>query len=144
MAKKVSVVETIGIVGRVVIKHLKSETVWPHEADIVSTGILLQVVDDLLDYRHDMDRGELNFLRDEQSHYYVTKLMEWDYKKLFCDSRHPLVLFTAIRRAQSIAAKVAIASEDFHASSNGSMHAMMPLLLRPARSGYLSRLCWRR
>ena len=90
---------------RAVIKHLKSDAHWRDENEILSCGVLLQVVDDLLDIQHDAARGELNFMQCENSHIYISQLMQWDYRKSFSGSKHPLALFVAIGYAKFIGGK---------------------------------------
>jgi hypothetical protein len=91
---------------RVVIKHLRSEEVWQNPADVALTGTLLQVVDDVLDYGHDIRYGELNFLRDRELQDHLVDLVEWDFATCFADSKYPAVLFHAIKRAKTISTRL--------------------------------------
>jgi len=106
---------------RVVIKHLKSERAWTNYSDIFSVGVFLQVVDDLLDFRNDIARGELNFLRHEDLHDYIPRLIEWDYREQFRYSKYPLVLFYAIERAKSVGAAITKNAIRQHASVDHHM-----------------------
>jgi hypothetical protein len=89
----------------IVLKHLRADVFWKSEADVREVGILCQVVDDVLDYENDIVRGELNFLRAGDSRVYLDKLVAWDYRKQFCNSAHPHVLFYGISKAKTRAKK---------------------------------------
>jgi hypothetical protein len=97
---------------RVIVKHLRSEDVWKNPVDVALTGTLLQVVDDVLDYRHDISYGELNFLRDRELHGYLVDLVEWDFASCFADSKYPAVLFQAIKRAKAISKSLILESRN--------------------------------
>lgn len=88
---------------RVILKHLDAEEAWASDNQIARSGILLQVVDDVLDYSQDITTAHLNFLRYENSSAYINALLEWDFETQLHAGQHTLVLFHAIRRAKAIA-----------------------------------------
>lgn len=90
---------------RAIIKHLESEADW-NDFQIVRSGIMLQIVDDLLDHRQDLARDELNFVRGGEAVSHIQSFLRWDYRREFSESKHPMVLFAAIRRARAIALKL--------------------------------------
>jgi hypothetical protein len=91
---------------RAVIKHLESEAGWPSDFQIIRSGIMLQIVDDLLDHKQDLARDELNFVRGGEAVSHIQSFLRWDYRREFSQSKHPIVLFAAIRRARAIALKL--------------------------------------
>src|SRR5205814_1293726 len=44
----------------IIIKHLRVESAWPRSSDIIDAGVILQLVDDILDYRVDLRSQHLN------------------------------------------------------------------------------------
>lgn len=88
---------------RVIIRHLHAEESWVTESDVIRVGILCQIVDDVLDYRSDFRRDELNFLKQEGWQQYVQGLLHWDYHVQFRGSQYPLVLFYVVERAKKFA-----------------------------------------
>ncbi|MBV9826810.1 MAG: hypothetical protein JO001_14210 [Alphaproteobacteria bacterium] len=88
---------------RAVLSHLRSDEAWADETEVFSTGIRLQIVDDLLDYKKDLKRGQLNFLQNNRQRGYLEDIIKWDYQRRFHNSVYPLVLFAAVKRAQHVA-----------------------------------------
>lgn len=75
------------------------EVIW---GDINEVGRLLQIVDDVLDYEQDIERGEMNCLTSDGRNVYLRKLIS-DFnpvktKRLFGSGRSALVI--AIERAR--------------------------------------------
>jgi hypothetical protein len=92
---------------KIIVRHLRAEEFWPNENEIVKAGVLCQIVDDVVDYRDDMARGGLNFLKHENWPTHLKNLMDWDYEKQFSASKYPFVLFRVFKQAKAIAAKLA-------------------------------------
>jgi hypothetical protein len=88
---------------RVVLKHLQTEAFWEKRINVDDVGLILQIVDDVLDRSHDRRRGELNFLEHRNAANYLQRLQSWPYLKDLNPSLHPFVLFKAIGRAQRTA-----------------------------------------
>jgi hypothetical protein len=85
---------------RIVIKHLGAEEVWKSDAEIYEAGILCQIADDILDYKDDIARDALNFLRHDGFHLHIQKFLRWNFERQFRTSQHPAVLFKVIRMAR--------------------------------------------
>jgi len=81
---------------KVITKHLESEGEWPFYGGATQVGKLCQIVDDVLDYRKDMDEGGLNCLASKSASVYLRKLVEWDHQLEFRKSRYPKILFLVI------------------------------------------------
>lgn len=91
---------------RIIIQHLGADNFWPHDSDVLEAGMLCQIVDDIMDFEHDLARGELNFLQHENWTFYANRLLHWDYERHFCTSQYPLVLFETFKFAKRKAAKL--------------------------------------
>jgi hypothetical protein len=92
---------------RIILKHLKSESFWPNDDDIVEVGLLCQIADDLIDCRDDFAKNELNFLKQKDWLSHAKRLLDWNYEKQLSKSQYPLVLFHVFKRAKVQAAKLA-------------------------------------
>lgn len=97
---------------RVIVKHLLADSNWRNEGQIIDSGILFQVVDDVLDYARDIKTDHLNFLKHDSSNDYLQALLRWDFEGQFRTSQNTLVLFGAIRRAKALAHKIAFRRGD--------------------------------
>ena len=93
---------------RVILKHLECESRWENNGaqEMERVGILLQIVDDILDMRQDIRKGHINFMKSAAADCYLNDLLEWDYKETFRDSPYRLFLFGAIRFSRGRAARL--------------------------------------
>jgi hypothetical protein len=119
---------------RIVIKHLHAEEVWKSEREIYDIGILCQIIDDVLDYKGDFARQELNFLRTDERTIYLERFLKWDYKEQFKNSRYPFVLFQVIKVAKTRAGK--LISRRLYAQALHSLKRDQNAELRSLERGY--------
>jgi hypothetical protein len=96
-----------GIVSlRLILNHLDAAEAWSNN-DVVRAGIYLQIVDDVLDYRHDVADNELNFLQSSNASYWLQEFLQWDYEAQFHTSPHPAALLGIIKKARHTAVRLA-------------------------------------
>ncbi|WP_143062851.1 hypothetical protein [Bradyrhizobium sp. OK095] len=101
----------------IVLSHFGQHNRLLADGDVYDAGILCQIVDDVLDFEGDMDRGELNFMRGSNFCEHLSALVEWNYIDRFRRSAYPLALFRAIGKAQVKARKLLDSRDAFLRSS---------------------------
>lgn len=81
---------------RFIIKYFGVEHHWRSGREIAEVGILLQIVDDILDMDRDLQIGELNFLTSAAAPSHLSALLNWNYREKLSYAPHSFFLIKVI------------------------------------------------
>ena len=91
-----------------VLRCVGSECEFSRYFDVTNIGILMQIVDDVLDLEEDTATGDLNCLNTARRDGYLNQLLAFNVNDFSMHLPHAFVLVSVIRRAQHKAMRLAI------------------------------------
>ena len=92
---------------QIILKHFGCESrLFELSEGVEEIGVLLQIVDDVLDRKQDARKGHANFMNSVAARDHLASLLKWDYRETFKESQYPLCLMAAIRLSKARAARL--------------------------------------